>query len=413
MKLCLRVTAGAVDLEFFSHQGAERHRECPPHRTDEAFAEVEHRVAFIIVTQGQVASGGRQPFAVNVQDVIHLTTMRVGHTGDIHHHVFIHNHLATINNVPVGVGVPLYMGQAGHIGWGLTPVYLDRHLGVLFRLCKAQCLRTGGRLVGLFCTQDVMGKCVLVVAVVHRSPVTSGAHIRKNSHVLVVNNEPGLIVVIVLSPVGGVLDDHRPTLIGIAEDSDTVIRVVIIARLPDRLRDAQPRIAVQEGTEAGPGLLVIDDGEHARIVVFPVAGVGKLIKVRVGHRVFHRDAVIECGLGVIRHQQLNGQVEHLPVVRLRHQAVVLMGVADHALKFEEALQGIMVIVQGPFKPQAAFEDPTPELVVQTPDGIDAGLQIAGIIQHRTGHGQRTVDPYFMVMQLLPAFADEKFGAGPE
>ena len=123
-----------------------------------------------------------------------------------------------------------------------------------------------------------MGKRVLVVAVVHRSPVTGGAHIRKNGHVLVVNNEPGLIVVIVLAPVGSVLDDHCLTLIGIAEDSDTVIRVVIITRLPDRLRDAQPRIAVQEGTQAGSGLLVIDDGEHARIVVFPVAGVGKLIR---------------------------------------------------------------------------------------------------------------------------------------
>lgn len=302
MELCLRVTAGAVDLDFFPHQGAERHCERPPHWADEAFAEVEHRVAFIIVIQGQVAPGGRQPFAVNVQDVIQLSAVGVGHPGDIHHHVFIHNHLATINNVPVGVGVPLHAGQAGHLGRGLTPVYLDRHLGVLFRLRKAQCLWTGGRLVGLFCAQDVMGERVLVVAVVHRCPVTGGPHVRKNGHALVVNNEPGLIVVIVLAPIGGVLDDHCPTLIGITEDSDTVIRVMIVARLPDRLRDAQPRIAVQEGTQAGPGLLVIDDGEHARIVVFPVAGVGKLIKVRIGHRIFHRDAVIKCGLGVIRHQ---------------------------------------------------------------------------------------------------------------
>lgn len=314
---------------------------------------------------------------------------------------------------PLGEGVPLDAGQAGHVGGGLTPVHLDRHLGVVVRLAKAQDLRIDGRLIGLLRAQDVMGEGVFVVAVVHRCPVAGGAHVRKNGHVLVVKNEPGLIVVIVLTPVGRVLDDHGPPLVGVAEDGDAVIRVVVVARLPDRLRNAQSRIAVQEGGQAGPGLPVIHDGEHARVAFLPVAGVGELVEVGIGHRVLERNAVVERGLGVVRHQQPEGQVEHFFIIRLGHQAVVLMGVANHALKLEEALKGIMVIVQGAFKPQPAFQDPAPELVVQTPDGIDPGLQVAGVIQHRAGHGQGAVDPHFMVMQLLPALADEKVGAGAE
>lgn len=97
-------------------------------------------------------------------------------------------------------------------------------------------------------------------------------------------------------------------------------------------------------------------------------------------------------------------------MRHAHQTVLLVGIADHALKLEEALQGIVVVVQGAFEPQAALQHSAAELVAQSPLLVHPDVQIVGVVQHRPEHGQRAVNSHLMIMQLLPALAEEKIGA---
>ncbi len=304
MEFRIRIAAGAVDLDFLLRQRAERHAHRASHPADETVPEVVHRIARIIVAQGSVPAGRQEPLAIDVQGVVQLAAVRVGHPGDINHHVLIHHHFPPVDDVPVGVGVPLDAGEARHVGRGLSPVDFDRDLRVIVGLRKAQGSGIDGGLIKLLHAQHVVGERVFVIAVVHRRTVAGGAHVREEWHMVVVDNEPRFVVVVVLAPVRRVLEHHGAAVFRAADDGDAVVRIVVVAGLPDRLREAQAWIAVEKRRQAGARFPVVDDGEHSGASLIAGTGVSKLIQVRVSDRVLERNTVVKGGFRVIGHEQV-------------------------------------------------------------------------------------------------------------
>lgn len=300
----IRIAAGAVNLDFFPAQGAVRYAEGAAHPADKTFAEVEHRIARVIVAQGRVRAGGQEPLPVDMQDIVQLTTVGVGHPGNVDDQMFIHDDLTAVDDIPVGVRIPLHAGEARHVRRRLAPVNLNGHLGVVLVLREAQDLRIDGRLIKRLHAEDVMGQGIFVVAVVHRRAVAGGPHVRHHGQAVVVDHESRLVVVIVLAAVRRVLEHHGPAVFRTADNGDAVVRIVIVSGLPDRLRETQPRIAVEKRRQAGARLAVINDGEHPHAGFIPGAGVGKLIQIRIHYRVLERYTVVKGRLGVIGHEQV-------------------------------------------------------------------------------------------------------------